>query len=94
VAPVSGFAQWLEAAPASAKSLWVLSLAAGARTPAAMAASASASLCVLSGPEGGLAPVEEQAARDAGFVPVTLGPRVLRADTAPLALLAFMGLRA
>jgi 16S rRNA (uracil1498-N3)-methyltransferase len=92
VAPVSGFAQWLEAAPASAKSLWVLSLAAGARTPAAMAASAS--LCVLSGPEGGLAPVEEQAARDAGFVPVTLGPRVLRADTAPLALLAFMGLRA
>ncbi|MFM8767667.1 MAG: 16S rRNA (uracil(1498)-N(3))-methyltransferase [Rubrivivax sp.] len=47
----------------------------------------------LSGPEGGLSPVEEAAARAAGFRPVTLGPRVLRADTAPLALLAWWGLR-
>lgn len=43
---------------------------------------------VLSGPEGGLAPAEVAAARAAGFLPVTLGARVLRADTAPLALLA------
>jgi 16S rRNA U1498 N3-methylase RsmE len=28
-----------------------------------------------------------------GFCAVTLGPRVLRADTAPLALLAWWGLR-
>ncbi|MCE2689182.1 MAG: 16S rRNA (uracil(1498)-N(3))-methyltransferase [Rubrivivax sp.] len=48
---------------------------------------------VLSGPEGGLSPAEEAAARAAGFQPVTLGPRVLRADTAPLALLAWWGLR-
>jgi len=48
---------------------------------------------VLSGPEGGLSPAEEAAARAAGFRPVTLGPRVLRADTAPLALLAWWGLR-
>jgi 16S rRNA (uracil1498-N3)-methyltransferase len=47
----------------------------------------------LSGPEGGLSPSEEAAARAAGFRPVTLGPRVLRADTAPLALLAWWGLR-
>ena len=47
----------------------------------------------LSGPEGGLSPAEEAAARAAGFQPVTLGPRVLRADTAPLALLAWWGLR-
>ena len=43
---------------------------------------------VLSGPEGGLSPAELAAARAAGFRPVTLGARVLRADTAPLALLA------
>ena len=49
-------------------------------------------LC-LSGPEGGLSPAEEAAAREAGFLPVSLGPRVLRADTAPLALLAHLGLR-
>jgi len=49
---------------------------------------------LLSGPEGGLTPAEEQAARASGFVPVTLGPRVLRADTAPLAALAALTLAA
>jgi 16S rRNA (uracil1498-N3)-methyltransferase len=53
-----------------------------------------ASIVVLSGPEGGLAPAEESAALALGFVPVGLGPRILRADTAPLALLAWLGLRA
>ena len=47
---------------------------------------------VLSGPEGGLSPAEEAAARSAGFVGVQLGPRVLRAETAPLAVLAWLGL--
>ena len=47
-----------------------------------------ASLCVLSGPEGGLSPAELAAAAAAGFQATTLGPRVLRADTAPLAVLA------
>ncbi|WP_028602829.1 16S rRNA (uracil(1498)-N(3))-methyltransferase [Ottowia thiooxydans] len=42
----------------------------------------------LSGPEGGLSPKEETAARAAGFIPVSLGTRVLRAETAPLAALA------
>ena len=42
----------------------------------------------LSGPEGGLAPTELAAAAAAGFLPTTLGARVLRADTAPLAALA------
>ena len=51
-----------------------------------------APVLTLSGPEGGLTPHEEAAARAAGFVPVSLGPRVLRADTAPLALLAWLAL--
>ena len=42
----------------------------------------------LSGPEGGLSPAEEQAARAHGFLPVSLGTRILRAETAPLAALA------
>ncbi len=46
------------------------------------------SVLALSGPEGGLAPQESEAARQAGFIPVVLGPRILRAETAPLALLA------
>ena len=42
----------------------------------------------LSGPEGGLSPAEEDAAIACGFLPVTLGPRTLRSETAPLAALA------
>jgi 16S rRNA (uracil1498-N3)-methyltransferase len=40
-----------------------------------------------------LSPAEESAALAAGFAPVSLGPRVLRAETAPVALLAYLGLR-
>jgi 16S rRNA (uracil1498-N3)-methyltransferase len=46
----------------------------------------------LSGPEGGLSPAEQEAARATGFVVTGLGQRVLRADTAPLALLAWLSL--
>ena len=52
------------------------------------AAAGNDPLVVLSGPEGGLSPSEEALALGAGFAPVTLGPRVLRAETAPLAVLA------
>ena len=40
----------------------------------------------------GLSPAEEAAALACGFSPVTLGPRVLRAETAPLACLALLTL--
>ena len=47
-------------------------------------------ITVLSGPEGGLSPAEQQLALQHRFIPVSLGPRVLRADTAPLAALALL----
>lgn len=68
---------------------WLLSP--GAERPAARPRGA-VPLVVLSGPEGGLTPAEEGAARGAGFAAVGLGPRILRAETAPLALLAWLGL--
>ena len=46
------------------------------------------SITLLSGPEGGLSPAEEDSAIGCGFAPVTLGPRILRAETAALAALA------
>ena len=46
---------------------------------------------VLSGPEGGLSVAEEDEAVRLGFEPVSLGPRVLRADTAALAALTLLG---
>lgn len=45
---------------------------------------------VLIGPEGGLSDAEVQRARDAGFLPWSVGPRVLRAETAPAAALAIL----
>jgi 16S rRNA (uracil1498-N3)-methyltransferase len=70
----------------------VLSFAAGALPPGAALAAAAPAVRVLSGPEGGLTAAEERVAVERGFVRVGLGPRVLRADTAPLALLAWLGL--
>ena len=47
-----------------------------------------APLLCLAGPEGGFSPQEEQAAIEAGFSPISLGERILRSETAPLAALA------
>lgn len=44
----------------------------------------------LSGPEGGLSSAEEDAAIAQGFAPVSLGARVLRAETAALAALTLL----
>lgn len=95
VAPVCALADWLAALPAPEGELrWLLSLDAAAASPAQAWACAGGvtRVTVLSGPEGGLTPAEQVAASAAGFVPVGLGPRVLRADTAPLALLAWLAL--
>ncbi len=45
---------------------------------------------LLSGPEGGFSAAEEEAAVAAGFRRASLGPRVLRAETAPLAALSLL----
>jgi len=81
---------------------WVLSLASGTQDLHAALAQAQShvknhsaavpyEVTVLSGPEGGLSPSEEAQALAAGFIPVSLGNRVLRAETAPLAVLSVLG---
>jgi 16S rRNA (uracil1498-N3)-methyltransferase len=84
--PVLAFAQWAADAPAAGAGL-LLSLRGGAQ-PLRAAAPAAGPLVFLSGPEGGLSAAEEDAALARGFAAVRLGPRVLRAETAPLAALA------
>jgi 16S rRNA (uracil1498-N3)-methyltransferase len=49
---------------------------------------AEAPISLLVGPEGGFDPEELAAARDAGFAAVTVGPRVLRTETAGVAVVA------
>lgn len=45
-------------------------------------------LAVLTGPEGGLSPEEVEILKGFGWSPVTLGPRILRAETAAIAMVA------
>lgn len=91
---VATLGDWLAglppASPAAPRLL--LSLRTGTRPllQALAGSSSAAPVTLLSGPEGGLSSAEEDAAIAAGFVPVTLGPRILRAETAPLACLAIL----
>ncbi|MEN3274701.1 MAG: rRNA (uracil1498-N3)-methyltransferase [Massilia sp.] len=48
-------------------------------------------LTMMVGPEGGFSEQEEQAAVDAGALALSLGPRVLRTETAALAAMAALG---
>ena len=83
-------ADWLRRAPAAGQRL-LLSLRDGSQ-PLRQAAGGASQVWVLHGPEGGLTAQEEDAALAAGFVPASLGTRVLRAETASVAALAVLGL--
>ncbi|MDM0111763.1 16S rRNA (uracil(1498)-N(3))-methyltransferase [Variovorax sp. J22R133] len=87
---VQTYAKWLESLCESDQSSGVqrlvLSLSEGTRGLTGVDNTGPAVL-VLSGPEGGLSNDEDAQARAAGFAAITLGPRVLRAETAALAAL-------
>ena len=91
VAGPARFDAWLRSLPVDAGARCVLSTGDALPWPPAGLRDAR-EVVVLSGPEGGFTSTEEAQARDAGFVACSLGPRVLRADTAPLAALAWIAL--
>jgi 16S rRNA (uracil1498-N3)-methyltransferase len=89
VAPVETLERWLARPPAAGRRLFLspaAELSLGALPPVD-------AVELLVGPEGGLAPEEVIAAQSAGYVPVRLGPRVLRTETAALAALAALHAR-
>lgn len=47
-------------------------------------------LIIVVGPEGGITPSEEEELVLGGFVPVTLGPRVMRVETVPIYVLSVL----
>ena len=49
-------------------------------------------IAVLVGPEGGLSDMEIQSSADKGFQCITLGPRILRTETAPVVILTALNL--
>ena len=87
---VLDFDAWADQHPRQASQGLLLSLRAPSQPlPQALAAlPAERPAHFLSGPEGGLSAAEEARALALGFAAVSLGPRVLRAETAPLAALS------
>jgi 16S rRNA (uracil1498-N3)-methyltransferase len=89
--PVSTLAAWLAkqpAAPAGTRLLLSLRPHSLSLREAVAPLAPDLPITLLSGPEGGLSPAEEEAALASGFVAVSLGQRTLRAETAALAALA------
>jgi 16S rRNA (uracil1498-N3)-methyltransferase len=67
-----------------------VTLSPGAGTPLTALAAGTTSVTLLIGPEGGLTDAEVGIATGAGFEPRSLGPRILRTETAALAALAVL----
>jgi 16S rRNA (uracil1498-N3)-methyltransferase len=96
VAPSREFGAWLDALPPTpADGEWRVLLSPRASLPfdGLPARAPKGEVTLLIGPEGGLSPAEEDAARAHGFVAVSLGPRVLRTETAGIAVLAALAAR-
>jgi len=88
--PAIAFTDDLDGAIARAAGLRVVLDPAAGGELAQLPLGEAADVTIASGPEGGLAPAElEQLAR-AGFASVGLGPRVLRAETAPVIAVALI----
>lgn len=87
VAPVLPLREWLAAKPADAQGVM---LAPEAAMRLVAMARPSSTLWLLIGPEGGFSETETAAACAAGFSAVSLGPRILRTETAALTALAAM----
>jgi 16S rRNA (uracil1498-N3)-methyltransferase len=91
--PIQSLGDWLKTPAAATGARAVLSLGGNAASAAQLSQqlAPNASLTLLSGPEGGLSEAEQAQAIVAGFTPVSLGPRVLRAETAAVAAAAVFG---
>ncbi len=89
VEPVQGLRQWLAALPADAPK-WLLCAHQGQRLADLPRPASGRVGYLLAGPEGGFTEEERALVIDTGFVPVRLGPRVLRTETAAMTALAAM----
>ena len=90
VAPVCTFAAWLEHWRARHGDALGLLLDAEAPRRLTQLPRPGQGVVLLAGPEGGLTPDEQRAGERHGLVPVRLGSRVLRTETAAVAALAAM----
>jgi 16S rRNA (uracil1498-N3)-methyltransferase len=88
VLPQQSFVRALTAVEADLKLLlWEES---GRPLSQVLPSAAPRSIIVGVGPEGGITPEEAGKAEKAGYLPVSLGPRILRTETAGLAVMAIL----
>lgn len=88
--PLAEFRRWIDAPQESTQPRILLSPR-GTQSLAEWArAQGPQPVTLLVGPEGGFSPEEEDAAIAAGALPLTMGPRVLRTETAALAAMAML----
>jgi 16S rRNA (uracil1498-N3)-methyltransferase len=90
------FSKWLATVPDGADEgalRLMLSPRAGTGFASLPESPPSGEVTLLIGPEGGLSPEEEDAALARGFTALSLGPRVLRTETAGIAVLAALAAR-
>ena len=81
------WSEWINALVTDeGQSRWMLSLS--ATSSPLVGLTPNRRVLLLSGPEGGLSRDEEAQALERGFLAINLGSRVLRAETAPLAVLS------
>ncbi|MEK6748879.1 MAG: 16S rRNA (uracil(1498)-N(3))-methyltransferase [Pseudomonadota bacterium] len=83
--------QWGEALPKHAQRLMLLP--GSVQRLRDIALDVHRPVALLIGPEGGMSEQESAIARAAQFIPVSLGPRILRTETASIAALAALQLR-
>ncbi len=84
--PAHSFADWLAQPEQAADTMLLLDPQAESHLP--QINQPARSVLITVGPEGGLTTTERAQAIQHGMMPVRLGPRILRAETAPLAALA------
>lgn len=87
LAPLCRFEEWLAAAPIDEHPHVMLDPG-GSHGPADL--DSPTRITLVAGPEGGFAPAEREAAVRAGCLPIRLGPRILRTETAAVAALAVL----
>ena len=80
----------LESALKTAPGIKILFYEGGGEALGALVSPNEAEVSVFIGPEGGFDAAAVQLAKQYGAAPATLGPRILRTETAPLAALSVL----
>ncbi len=90
VAPLRGWQELLSEVPQFDQCFIAYEGGGTSLTEALVSLSSYSSVLIIIGPEGGFSAAEIEEAKEAGAIPLSLGPRILRTETASLVLVTCM----